>query len=159
MAKGRYAEWITENGLTQIEGWARSGLTDKQIADNIGICVQTLYDWIKRFPDIAESLKKGKAPVDTEVENALLKCALGFTVTLSKPFKIKRKRRLPDGSVLEEEVIEYHDEEEYVPPNTTAQIYWLKNRKPDDWRDKPVVEETKQTVEVVYSSEVDDLMG
>lgn len=159
MAKGKFAPWITEDGLLQIEGWARDGLIDEQIAKNIGISRTTFYEWVKRFPNIADALKKGRAPVDIEVENALLNCALGFIKTVRKPFKVKKKTRYPDGKVEETEIIEYADEDEYIPPNTTAQIYWLKNRKPDDWRDKPVVEETKQTVEVTYTPEADDIMG
>ena len=81
-----------------LEGWARDGLTDEQIAKNIGITLSTFYEWKKKYSDFSESLKKGKEVVDYEVENALLSSAL-------------------EG-------------------NTTAQIFWLKNRRPDKWRDK-----------------------
>lgn len=137
MAKGKYAEWITEDGLLLLEGWARDGLTDEQIAHNAGIHPDTLYDWQKRFPVISEALKKGKAPVDLQVENALLKKALGFTVKLKKPIKLRTKKQLKDNGTIEEERIEYADEEVYIPPETAAQIFWLKNRRPDKWRDKP----------------------
>lgn len=120
MAKGKYHDWITEEGLLLIEGWARDGLTDEQIAHNMGIKRQTLYEWMKRFPDISDTLKKGKEVVDRQVENALLKNALGFyyeeeTVTNKGDVVTVRK---------------------YEKPNTTAQIFWLKNRKPKQWRDK-----------------------
>ena len=95
----KYQEWLEPDGLTLLEGWARDGLTDEQIAKNIGIAVSTLYDWKSRFPEFSKALKKGKEVVDFEVENALLKSAL-------------------EG-------------------NTTAQIFWLKNRKRDKWKDKP----------------------
>lgn len=120
-----------------IEGWAREGLTDQQIAHNMGISYSTLNDWKdKRFPQILEALKRGKAPVDMEVENALLKSALGYSVTIKKPIKVRTKRQLKDKGTIEEEHIEYVEEEVYIPPNTTAQIFWLKNRKPIQWRDK-----------------------
>lgn len=120
MAKGKYHDWITDEGLLLIEGWARDGLTDEQIAHNMGIKRQTLYEWMKRFPDISDALKKGKEVVDRQVENALLKNALGFyyeeeTVTNKGDVVTVRK---------------------YEKPNTTAQIFWLKNRKPKQWRDK-----------------------
>ncbi len=141
MAKGRYADWLTDDGLLLIEGWARDGLTDKQIAKNIGITEQTLNVWKKSFPSISESLKKGKIPVDYEVENALLKKALGFTTTIKKAIKVKTKKQLAGKGTIEEEHIEYVDEEIYIQPDTTAQIFWLKNRRPDKWREKTVIQE------------------
>lgn len=138
---GLYEDWITEDGLITIEGWAREGLTDKQIAEEkIGIHVATLCEWKKRFPELAEALKKGKAPVDTKVENQLLKSALGFTVKVKVPFKLKKKITKNGEGTVEEERIEYADQEIYVKPETTAQIYWLSNRRPDKWRRNPTAE-------------------
>ena len=104
----------------------------------MGIAAGTLYAWLKDHVEISDALKKGKAPVDIEVENALLKRAKGYTVTVKKPVKVKTKRQLKDKGTIEEEHIEFVEEEVYIPPDTTAQIYWLKNRRPDKWRDKPV---------------------
>ena len=104
MAKGKYQEWLGPDGLLLLEGWARDGLTDEQIAHNMGIVTSTLYDWKKKYSEISEALKKGKEVVDIEVENALLKSAL-------------------EG-------------------NITAQIFWLKNRKPNRWREKQSIEHT-----------------
>lgn len=109
MAKGKYQRWLEPDGLLLLEGWARDGLTDEQLAEKIGITATTLYDWKNRFPEISEALKRGKEVVDYEVENALLNKALGG--------------------------------------DTTAQIFWLKNRRPDKWRDKPI-EKTSEDMEV-----------
>ena len=57
MAKGKYHYWLTPEGLLLIEGWARDGLTDEEIAKNMGIGIRTLYDWEKRFPQILQSIK------------------------------------------------------------------------------------------------------
>lgn len=103
----------------------------------MGIAYSTLRDWRDKFPALSAALKRGKAPVDIQVENALLKKALGFTVSIKKPIKLKTKRQLKNKGTIEEEHIEYADEEVYIPPDTLAQIYWLKNRRPDKWRDKP----------------------
>lgn len=73
MAKGKYQKWLTKDGLTLLEAWARDGLTDEQIAHNIGVSTVTLYDWKNKYPNISNSLKRGKEVVDIEVENALLK--------------------------------------------------------------------------------------
>ena len=108
MAKGKYQAWREPEGLLLLEGWARDGLTDEQIARNMGITAKTLYEWKNRYREICEALKKGKAVVDYQVENALLSSAL-------------------EG-------------------NTTAQIFWLKNRRPDKWRDKPVPEGDSETL-------------
>ena len=126
--KGISGEWITPDGLLQVQGWARDGLTDEQIAGNIGISAQTYYEWQKRFPEFREALKKGKAPVDIQVENALLKRALGYdyeeTVTEIQQGadgrEIKHVRRI----------------RKHMPPEVGAIVFWLKNRRPGKWRDK-----------------------
>lgn len=128
---------MTEDGLLRIEGWARDGLTDEQIAGNIGVAERTFAEWKVRFPAITTALKKGKAPADTVVENALYKSATGYYVTIKKPIKIRTKRMLAGKGTIEEEKIEFVEDQMYIPPNPTAQIFWLKNRKPNVWRDKP----------------------
>ena len=79
MAKGKFEYWLTSEGLLKLEAWARDGLIDEQIAENAGITPSTLYEWKKKYPDISEALKKGKEVVDIQVENALLKRALGYS--------------------------------------------------------------------------------
>ena len=78
MAKGKYQRWLTDEGLLLLEGWARDGLTDEQISRKIGIRRETLYDWKAKYPNISNALKKGKDVIDIQVENALLKRALGY---------------------------------------------------------------------------------
>ena len=131
MAKGKSEEWRTKEGLTLIGGWARDGLTDEQIAHNMGISRSTLNEWKKKYPDISDTLKKGKDVVDIQVENALLKRALGYK------YKETTKELTKSGFMMvTKEVIKE------VVPDTTAQIFWLKNRRPDKWRDKPVAVES-----------------
>ncbi len=120
MAKGKYAKWLEPEGLLLLEGWARDGLTEEQIAYNMGISRETLRVWKNKYSVISGTLKKGKEIVDIQVENALLKRALGY---VSKEQKVTK-----DGEIIELE--------KEIPPDTTAQIFWLKNRKPDKWRDK-----------------------
>ena len=128
--KGKYEEWITPEGLLKIEGWARDGLTDEQIAANIGIRAGTLYDWKNRFSDFSEALKKGKEVVDRQVENALLKRALGYTYKETTREPVLN----PDTGKVELTITKTVTKQ--VVPDTTAQIFWLKNRKPETWRDK-----------------------
>lgn len=113
-------EWLEKDKLILLEGWARDGLTDEQIAKNIGINRTTLYDWKKKEVNIADALKKGKEIVDFEVENALLKRALGY----------EYEEETYENGILTKKV------KKQVPPDTTAQIFWLKNRQVKKWRDK-----------------------
>lgn len=135
-SRGKYAEWLTEEGLLKIEGWARDGLTHEQISQNMGIKRQTLYDWAKKYPYISDTLKRGKEVVDRQVENALFKRALGYKydeVTRESAWDEKEQDFiLKVSKVVTKE----------VQPDTTAQIFWLKNRKPDKWRDKQNIEHT-----------------
>ena len=121
-------EWTTKDNLIRLEGWARDGLTDKQIAlYKIGCSEVSFTRWKTRYPEIKIALKKGKEPVDIKVENALLKRALGYEVEESST------------EVYEENgVKKKHIKRtvKQIPPDVTAQIFWLKNRRPDKWRDK-----------------------
>lgn len=126
VAKGKYQKWLEPDGLMLLEGWARDGLTDAQLAHNIGVSTKTLYEWENRYSTIREAIKKGKAPVDIEVENALLKRALGYEY-MEERIEVSEK----DGRKVIQTT-------KTVPPDTTAQIFWLKNRRPDKWRDKPL---------------------
>ena len=138
MAKGKYREWLTPEGLLKIEGWARDGLTDEQISANIGITAKTLYEWKNRFCDICEALKRGKEVIDRQVENALLKRALGYEYTETT------REAVQDPSSGEVKMQVTKKVTKQVVPDTTAQIFWLKNRKPDKWRDKPGYEDTSE---------------
>lgn len=147
MAKGKYPEWITEEGLTKIEGWARDGLSDAQIAHNIGIQRPTLYEWKKKYPDIANALKKGKEVVDIEVENALLKRALGY-----KYDEKKISKKVEGGKETTRQEITKKE----IPPDTTAIMFWLQNRKPDIWRDRRNVEATVKTPDITIVDNWDE---
>lgn len=129
-------EWLEPDKLILLEAWTRNGLTEEQIAKNIGICVKTLYNWKNSSLPILQALKKGKEVVDIEVENALYKKALGYNVPIKKAFKVKETLYENGKKIKEIEKIEYAEEEMHIPADTTAQIFWLKNRKKKDWRDK-----------------------
>ena len=236
MAKPKYEKWITDEGLLQLEAWARNGLTDEQIAHNMGVSTATLYNYKRNHLEILEALKKGKEVVDIQVENALLKRALGYEFTETTRERIvdtgQKKRHNGESELTTEEwemaqryfkgecaycgsenkitkdhldplknggkltasnvvpacgscnsskrdhqwlswyqkqtfyskikgqkILDYvefvlstpvstkdvemlvtKEVTKQVSPDTTAQIFWLKNRKPKQWRDKQVVE-------------------
>lgn len=147
MAKAKYEEWLEPEGLLKIEAWARDGLTDEQIAHNMGITRKTLCEWKAKYSDICDTLKRGKDVVDIQVENALLKRALGY-----KYKEVTRENRFNPETEEYEMVITKEVTKEVVP-DTTAQIFWLKNRKPEEWRDKQQVDITGNTKVVI----VDDI--
>ena len=131
MARVDVNDWLTEDGLLRISGWARDGLTNQQIANNIGCHRDTLHTWSKRYPDISDALKENKDAADREVENALYKNALGYEYEEVKTY-------IEDVDGVQKRRKEVTKKQ--MPPNTTAQIFWLKNRKAAEWRDKQNIE-------------------
>jgi hypothetical protein len=103
----------------------------------MGINVSTLYKYQNEHGEIIDALKRGKAPVDNEVENALLKRAMGFEYEEVTTEIIEQ----PDGSQRKH----IKRTKKMVVPDTVAQIFWLKNRRPELWRDKPIATETAET--------------
>jgi len=106
-----------------IAALARRGLTDDKIAHDLRISRKTLSEWKKRYVAVGDALKEGKVIADSQVEKALYRRACGYTYTEKKVI------RFPDGSNRSEIT------EKEVAPDTTAIIFWLKNRAPDVWRD------------------------
>lgn len=134
MARGKFEYWLTEDGLTLLEGWARDGLTDEDLAMKMGISRSTLSVWKNKFPDISDALKKGKEIVDIRVENALLKRALGYSYT-------EVMDETSDDGVKHRETVKF------VPPDVGAAAFWLKNRCPAKWRDRPTDDKQQTAVE------------
>lgn len=150
--KGKSADWINDDGLLRIEGWARDGLTDEQIYIKMGISYQTFYDWQKRFPEFHEALKRGKAPVDQEVENALLKRARGYQYeeTITEIEEVPTGKTDNNGRPIMKQVKHIRKVMKTALPDTTAQIFWLKNRRPDRWRDKQDVAINSEPVRIIF---------
>lgn len=126
----KYIKYGWDEKLEVIEGWARDGLIDEQIAAKMGISHDTLYKYKKRYTEFAEALKKGKEVVDRQVENALLKRALGY--------EYETVKKITSGGGKKKKRIEKITKQ--VKPDVIAAIFWLKNRKPDVWRDKQNIE-------------------
>lgn len=122
MCKSKWNE--VKDKLLLVEAWCRDGLIDEQIAKNLGISVQTLNTYKKQHIEFLESIKKGKEVSDIEVENALHKRALGYSYV-----EVKTTTNAAGTTTTTEITKE-------VAADTTAQIFWLKNRKPKEWRDR-----------------------
>lgn len=113
--------------LIIIKNLAKQGKTDEQIAEILGVAYSTLRRHEKLSAEFSAALKEGKSPADDLVEQSLFSRAVGYRVRYKKAFII-------DKTVKAVEI------EEVYPPDTTACIYWLKNRKPDQWRDRKEVD-------------------
>lgn len=151
--------WLEKDNLFLLKCWCRDGLRDIDISERIGINVKTLYEWKNKYPAIKDAMSRGKEIIDYEVENALLKSALGYTTTETKTIINGKPDKDGNRTVRVEKV-----EKEY-PPNVTAIAMWLNNRKPDDWkrnRDNIVSlkdEDSNITVNIIKHSTKEDNDG
>lgn len=163
MARAEYKKWLEPDNLTRLRSWARDGLTNEQIAKKIGVRRQTISEWSKKYPDIADALKKGKEVVDSEIEDSLISVMKKHTITTTQykmvkkdDFNLKAERSKfaniykldhPDATKNEILIATAENVEVYekipisktvteVDPNTSAIIFWLKNRRPDVYRDQ-----------------------
>lgn len=127
-----YEDIISDEGLLLIAAWTRDGHTQQEIHQHLGISQQTWYNWRKKSKKqkgdpLGNALRKGKDVVDFQVENALLKAALGYQTktvkTIIGPIDENGNRKVKTETTVSE-----------VGPNTTACLAWLNNRKPDAWR-------------------------
>ena len=163
MAHAEYKKWLEPDNLIKLRSWARDGLTNEQIAKKIGVRRQTISEWIKKYPDIADALKKGKEVVDSEIEDSLISVMKKHTITTTQykmvkkdDFNLKAERskfanvyKLDHPNATKNEILiataENVEVYEKIPisktvtevdPNTSAIIFWLKNRRPDVYRDQ-----------------------
>lgn len=138
MARQRWQEWAeNEDNLSVLAAWARAGQTDEEIAKAIGISRSTLSEWKKKHEPIRKALSTGKDFANRLVENSLFKMSLGFHVTVKKVFKVKTVEFGPDGKRKgEKEELQTAEETEYIKPDTRAIMFYLKNKMPNEYREK-----------------------
>lgn len=135
MAEALYKKWIAPDGLWKIQEWAKSGLTDTEIAAQIGVTRKTLYEWEKKYPEFKEALQRAKRQADDKVVGALYSRATGYTATVKKMQKIRTVKYDKLGKkVSETEELVPYEEEVHVPGDVNAQKFWLTNRDPENWK-------------------------
>lgn len=123
MAGGRPSSYKPEYAR-QAQILCEFGATDRELADFLKVSPPTIWRWASEFPEFSSALKAGKASADERVERALYHKAIGYTFDAVKIFPPKGD----DDAVI----VPYR---EHVPPDTTACIFWLKNRRAQQWRD------------------------
>lgn len=134
------AKWLTPESLTLLRGMACMGKDAAAIAACMGISLSTLRRWQKRYPEIAAALAFGKDNADFAVIQALHRRAVGYTAPVKKTYKLKHTEFDPDSGkkVLEYEELQTGIDETHVPADTRAEIFWLQNRRGEDWgQEKP----------------------
>ena len=122
----KYDEWLTEDGLLTIESWASDGLTNEDIAHNMGIARQTLNNWCNKHSSIMDALKKGRQPVVRKLENSLIKKAQGFEYE-----ETTTEMWVDDNGERKQKVSKH---KKYSPPDSSALMFLLKNYKPNKYR-------------------------
>lgn len=130
MAQSKYFTNV-EPRFKDIEAWAEKGLSDRQIAENLGIAYSTFREYKKKFPALSALLKKGKDCAIKQVENALFKKAIGYT------YKEKIRELRMNEETGKEELVVVKEVNKNVPADLGAMIFILKNKKPEEWQDNP----------------------
>lgn len=125
--KNKYNDYVKPR-LDEITDWISQGCIYKQVAANLGINVSSFYSYINEHGELFEAIKKGKTRQVDIVEDALLKAAKGFTY-------IEEVEELRDGVM---KVVKR--QKKTVPPNLGAIAFFLKNRAPDLWKDRSVLD-------------------
>lgn len=141
--KGKYEKWLKPDNLILVTGWARDGLSEEQIAHNMGCSRSTLNEWKARFPEISEALRRGREVIDYEVENALVKRALGYSAT-ERIYERVWVDKLGKFVNVNTKTVKRE-----VAPDVGAICFWLKNRRPKTWRDRPELQMDVETLEKV----------
>lgn len=143
--KPKIKDIINKNN-DKIMEWAGLGYTNKQICNNLNISEASFYKYLEKDFTFLEALKKEKMNVDVQVENALLKRALGYS------YKVKMIEVIPDasGKGKKSNVKVIKEVEKQVPGDVTAQIFWLKNRQPGKYRNTPEEQNKELKVNIEF---------
>jgi len=143
---GRPTKYQEIHTCIAVEYMATAGLTDKQMAKKLEMSEAAFNLWKIEHKEFMESLKIGKARADDRVEKSLFKNAVGYNYKAHKPLTVSDGNN--EGSHVE--IVDYT---EHVPAQTVAQIFWLKNRRPEQWRDRQQVEHSGEINSVLSTKQ------
>jgi len=140
--RGRKSLFNPKKHPAMVKELAEAGKTNQQIADALNIGISTLKNWMGDNPEFLATIKKGKDYADGEVVDSLFKRAKGYQITEKKIIQLGDERTERDSDEREFRITKQRREitVKEVLPDPTSMIFWLKNRQPQDWRDKQQVE-------------------
>jgi len=124
------------------------GATDAKLADFFDVNVDTIQEWKKTHAEFSDSIKRGKYYADSEIAQSLYDRAKGCVVTIQQAIKLTTKTPDANGKISQTEEIQIVDLDMEQPPDTTAAIFWLKNRQPAEWRDKHDIDSTVSITQI-----------
>ena len=132
MPAGRRSKYVAEFHIQWARSLARRGLTVEEIANEMNVARSTFHKWVAENAELSDALNEGRGIADAKVEASLYRRALGYTLTEKKTVAGAGK----DGT---QQAARIEIVEKEVPPDTTACIFWLKNRQPQLWREQQTV--------------------
>ncbi|MED4922109.1 transposase [Weizmannia sp. CD-2023] len=142
--RGRKNKYFThvQPRLEEIAYWCRDGLTEEEICKRLGISVASLNNYKNEYIELLEALKTNREIADYRVENSLYLRALGYEYEEEtwEEFELDTPVLKEDGTIQRTELRLTKKVKKKQAPDVTAQIFWLKNRRPDKWRDKQDIE-------------------
>lgn len=140
MRKTKFEAFCRQYGLELVRKLAEDGYSDEEIAARVGLEPSELNLWQHRYKRLRDAIELGRREADFSVVEAVYKRATGYNVTLKKTHKLKRVDFDPvtGKKIREYEELATADDEDYVPPDLRASIFWLKNRQPERWSEKGI---------------------
>lgn len=129
MSNTKYGKWRTAQGLQELTAMAEAGMSDREMAKNMGVSQATFRGWMKRWEDMGRAVETGRAGAEKKVEHALLKRALGYTYMEITYERAEDK----DGN---SDMVVKRQVEKQVVPDLSAIMIWLKNNNPEKWDEK-----------------------
>lgn len=144
MARPSKYDTHVKDNLESVEAWARDGLSDEEIANNLGIGVRTLYEYKEKYPQFSQSLKNGKNVSNARVENKLFKKAMGYDIEEETV-----ERKIIDGK----EYISIKKVKKHIQPDLGAICFYLKNKLPEKWKERRDYKHDTKVTEVIINGE------
>lgn len=161
MAEQKWRQWAEDASRQAVLcAWKRAGISDEEIAKKIGISRSTLSEWKRKYEPIRRALESGREFADRLVENSLFRMTQGYSVEVKKTFKVKKVEYEDGKRVSEKEELQTGTDTEYIKPDIRAIIFYLQNRKPEEWRrmEEQVQEEAGGRMVILSTDDLERMM-